>query len=258
MFWDREKNNRTMNSRRLFRVMLFSFALLPLGNHLVAQSLNDKLSASADFIPSDSAVTEQLIEIAQHYQIPMGIEWFDVADKQAHVSVMPQRSTVIELIKSVVKRTPGYTAEIRNEVVLIKHSSFSDQRLNFLNLRLTQFKADKVNVFGAEWLLRVAINRTLHPEAYASASNGGYGYGHNIDDNFDVENISYTGRDVRVREVLNAIIKQNGNALWIVEFTPSKLMDNEPFFAQRSHGTDVDTRFVWRIVPLSHLSNSVE
>ncbi|MEK6337583.1 MAG: hypothetical protein AABM67_21900 [Acidobacteriota bacterium] len=228
--------------------------LLLLHTCLVAQTLNEKLSARVDFVPSNAPVNEQLIEIAQRYRIPMGVEWFWEANDRSRISASPRQTTVIGLIRTVVQQTPGYTVETAKGIVLIKHVSFSESPLNFLNLRLSELKAENLNVFGAEWQLRVAINRTLHPELYAKGSNGGYGYGHDRDDNFDVENISFSGRRMTVREVLNIIVKQNGNALWTVEFDTANLMKEEPFFRQRSYGSNVDTRFAWRIIPLSHLS----
>jgi len=253
MFWSSQVFSvKTSIVRFLLAVFLLGFAFLSLGNHLVAQSLNDKLSATVDFIPSSTIPTEQLVEIAQHYKIPMGIEWFWVTSKERR-TVSLQQQTVIGLIRAVVQGSPGSTVDVTHGMVLIRHASFSDQQLNFLNVRLAEFKADKVNVFGAEWLLRTAMSRTIHPELYGNASNGGYGYGHDRDDHFDVENISLVRQKITVREVLNSIVKQNGNALWIVEFVPSKFMKDEPFFAQRSYGQDVNTRFVWRIIPLTHV-----
>lgn len=214
-----------------------------------AQSLEEKLSARPDFIPSNPNVTQRLIEIAQHYQIPMGIEWFWETNEQPPIPA--QQSTVLALIKATVSQPPGYIVDVQSGMVRIRHESFSGDRLNFLNLSLADFKADKVNVLGAQWLLRSAMNRTLHPALYARGSNGGYGIGRDRKDKFDVENISFPRSKISVREVLNGIVNQNGNALWIVEFTPSKPMNSEPFFAQRVSGEDVDTRFVWRIIPLT-------
>jgi hypothetical protein len=252
-FSRRQRFGAVGNANPFLRLVLLSVISLILPHScLMAQTLSQKLSAKVDFIPSNPAVTEQLIEIAQHYKIPMGIEWFWVANDQPPMPMSRGQTTVIELIRAVVQQVPGYTVETSRGIVLIKHVSFSESASNFLNIRLADFKAENVNVFGAEWQLRGAITRTLHPELYAQGSNGGYGYGHDRDDSFDVENISFSGRRVTVRDVLNAIVKQNGNALWTVEFVTAKLMKDEPFFVQRSYGSDVDTRFAWRIIPLTH------
>lgn len=40
-----------------------------------AQKLEAKLAQRADFIPAAGTVRDQLVQVAQHYKIPMGIEW---------------------------------------------------------------------------------------------------------------------------------------------------------------------------------------
>ena len=237
--------------RHYLRLFLLGVTFLLSPNVESGQSLDKALSRKVDFIPNRADVQDQLIEVAQYYKIPMGIEWFWLTNEQRENLSIPPQPTVAALIRAIVERAPGYRMEISNGMVLISHSSFSKSHLNFLNLRLSEVKFDKVNVFGAQWSLRFNIHRTLHPDVYAYGSNGGYGYGHNRDDKLDVANISFVGQDVKVREALNAIVKANGNSLWVVEFVPSKMMKREPFYAQRAFGADVDEDFAWRIIPFT-------
>jgi len=214
-----------------------------------SQSLSSKLSQKADFVPTTSSPKDELIEVAQHYELPMGIEWIYAPDQARPALLIKAQPTVRGMIDMILRQTPGYIFEIKNGVINISNYSVAENPRNFLNLRIGEYNASKVNVFGAESLLRMAIARTVHPERYLGGTNGGYGYGVPRDDGLDVKNISFSGTNLTVRDVLNALVRENGNSLWVVELDMSKTMKDEPFFAQRSYGSDVQTHFTWQIIP---------
>lgn len=230
-----------------------TFVVIFASGAILAQSLSAKLSQKADFIPAASSPKEQLIELAQYYKLPMGIEWIYSPDQGVPFISLKAPTTVKAMIIKIVQQEPGYVLEIKDGVINIGSKSLSANPYDFLNLRVPEYRVDKVNVFGAEAQLRLTIDRTLHPERYLGGSNGGYGYGPDRHDGFDIKNISFSRKQISVREVLDEIIRQNGNALWVVELNPSKTMNEEPFFAQRSHGTDVQTHFAWQLIPFASL-----
>ncbi len=213
---------------------------------VLGQDLQSRLAQNADFVPTANSQKGLLVEIAKHYKLPMGIEWaYDLKEKPI-ISLTPQ-PTVEALLELVLAQAPSYFMEIKDGVINIRHTSYSEDSRNFLTLRLPEYKAKKVNVFAAEWQLRLEIHRTIHPEQYSNGFNGGYGQP-DRGDGFNISNISYSGKNVKVRDVLNAIVKQNGNALWLVELNPSKVMRDERFFVQHVYGTDVDADFAWEII----------
>ena len=215
-----------------------------------SQNLSSKLSQKADFIPTTNSPKDALIEVAQHYKLPMGIEWIYAPNQARPTLLIEAQPTVRGMIDMILRQTPGYVFEIKNGVISISNYSIAENPRNFLNLRIGEYNASKVNVFGAESLLRIAIARRLHPERYLGGTNGGYGYGVPRQDGLDVNSISFSGTNLTVRDVLNAIVRENGNSLWIVELRASKMMKDEPFFAQRAYGSDVQTQFTWQIIPL--------
>ncbi len=243
-----------MNTRhhgRWISALQLLLLLLVITESASAQVLESRLSQKADYVPGATSAKERLIEVAQHYRIPMGIEWINLPNGDGSSPLTPQ-PTVREMILSIVGRIPGYKMEIRGSVVNVSNVAFVDDPRNFLSMRLAEYRANRESVFGAEFLLRFDIHSTLHPDRYSRGWNGGYGHGVPRDDDFNVQNISFSQRNVTVREVLNAIVRENGNALWVVELVPSKMMKSEPFFAQHSYGGDVQTDFTWRILPLTH------
>src|SRR2546425_4772814 len=49
--------------------------LLFIGVEVSASTLRDQLEQQTDYVPSSERVSEQLIEVARYFHIPMAIEW---------------------------------------------------------------------------------------------------------------------------------------------------------------------------------------
>jgi hypothetical protein len=117
-----------------------------------------------------------------------------------------------------------------------------------LNLRIQEFSVSNANLIAASYKLRLAISLSL-----SSGLNygGGYGYGTSRDDGFDKNSISFSGRNLTVREILTKIAVANGNALWIVRLIPSQMMTNYPFFVQGPLSDEYRnaTSFRWQFIP---------
>jgi hypothetical protein len=124
----------------------------------------------------------------------------------------------------------------------------SDGR-NFLNLRIQEFSLSNANLIDASHKLRLAISLSQSP---GLNYGGGYGYGTPRDDGFDKNNISFSGQNLTVREILTKIAVANGNALWIVRLIPSQMMTNYSFFVQGPLSDEYRnaTSFIWQFIPL--------
>jgi len=225
------------------RILLLTIVVLLSAGKANPQSLELKLSQEPDYIPLATSSRDQLIELARHYKIAMGIEWVQRLDEKP--KALTAKPTVLAMMQSILEGVTNYTIEIRDGVVWVGNPTFSADSQNFLNLTLPEYNISKTNVFGAEAALRHKIRRILHPELYAGGSNDGYGYGVPRDDTFDLNNISISEKNITVRTILNRIAAANGNALWIVDIIPSKRMKNEPFFGQ-----PCQSDFCWQIIPL--------
>lgn len=229
---------------RKLSIILF-LTIVPHG--IAAQDVEMKLAQRADFTPAAAGAREQLVQVAQHYKIPMGIEWVLQPGKEPTNSIAGKSPTVMALLNSILQSTPNYSITVRNGVVNVGQLRYVADSRNFLNLRIGEFNLDKANVFDADAKLRFTIHRSLHPERFAGGTNGGYGYGVPDEDGLDVQNISFSGKDLTVRDVLERIVSTNGNTLWLVNIAPSRMMKNEPFFAQFDAKQDRD--FFWKIIP---------
>jgi len=216
------------NWKRLWIILVIT--LVPPG--VAAQDLEAKLRQRADFTPVAGSVREQLVQVAKHYNIPMGIEWV-LQSQEKQVKLVPgEASTVMALLQLILQAAPEYSMTTRNGVVNVSYSRYAVDSRNFLNLRIGEFKLINANVFDAAAELRLKIRKTLHPERYVGGTVGGYGYGIPDENGLDIQNISFSGKDLSVRDTLDRIVSSNGNTLWLVNIAPSRMMKDEPFFAQ--------------------------
>jgi hypothetical protein len=213
---------------------------------ICGQSLNSKLLQKASFVPKSKFALDQLIEVAQHYQIPMGIEWIGRPVPTVSASPKYRPTTVRSLVATILRPYPDYRLKVVDGLVHITNQAFVDSPRNFLNIRISEFKVDKASMVGADASLRLGIKMALHPDRYANGYNGGYG-GSFPADVLNIPNITFSGRNLTVRQILNKSVAANGNALWVVRLNPSRMMNAEPaFFAQEYETED----FHWQFVPL--------
>ena len=227
--------------------------VLLLATSLNAQDLETRLSQPADYQPKATTTLQQLIEVAQHYRIPMGIEWIQETKTDAVSLPEPVKPrTVNDLINVILQQSHGYIAQQSDGVLQIAKTDFVDRPENLLNLRFSEFHLQDANVLDAEARLRMYIFMKLNP---GRGYGGGYGYGVPRDDGFDKSNLTFAGNDLKVREILNKIVAGNGNALWVVLFSPSEKISGTSFRAQISlNDGQTLSDFHWQFLPLTTTS----
>ncbi len=124
------------------------------------------------------------------------------------------------------------------------------KRNDFLNLRLAGFEVKNESLFGANFQLRICIDETLYPEQFENGFAGGYGGPPG--DLFWRENITVSGDNLTIREILNEIAIESHSALWIVELNPDELEGDKPKWVGvpiNEHGTSPLTGR-WHFVPI--------
>lgn len=222
--------------------------VLLLATTLNAQDLSARLAQPATYQPQATATLDRLIEVAQHYRIPMGIEWIQETKAETEPLAEPvKQRTVNDLIIAILQQSPGYLAQQRDGVLQIVPTDFLDKDENFLNLRFSEFKLQDASVFDAEASLRMYILLKLHP-----GRGFGGGYGTPDENGFDKPTITFAGNDLSVREILNKIVTGNGNALWVVQFSSAQKMPGRSFRAQVSlNDGQAMPNFHWRVLPLA-------
>jgi len=245
-----------MNSPRIdlaLRVIIIAVVLIILPSLVCGQTLRPKLAQRvAAFDSTNPLPYGQLVELAQAFHIPMGIEWLNVPDENASAPIHVRNTTILAILSQILRQYPGYTFELNDGIVNIFMPALISDERNFLNIRIPQFVVDKANLFRASFELENAIRDVLHPR---SGYGGGVGHGSTNKSGFDVSNITFDVRNSTARGILNKIAKVQGNALWIVRLIPQQMMNNGRFYAQTSSMTSdrVAPEFHWDFISLGAL-----
>jgi hypothetical protein len=251
-----------MNVFKLFIVVLILCPLAPLTSGQTrmydrlpacrvasGQTLTEKLALKVDAFNSESkSIPMQLIEVAQRFSIPMGIEWADDSQDRPASPIQVQDTTVRHLLDQILSGQSGYQFQLDDDVVHVFAVRLVDDPRNFLNIRLRQFSLEKANMAAARFYLWGAIISNLHPRGgYA----GGWG-GQSIYKDFDAAKITFSYRDLTVRQALNRIVEAEGNALWVVRIRPRQMMATEPYYVQipGPEGGEPAESFAWQFLAL--------
>jgi hypothetical protein len=239
----------------IFQRCLLGLALLIIytlsSSNSSAQTLQERLEQQTAFIPQNSSPAEQLIAVAQRFKIPMAIEWLEQKSDQSKPSLNFKNGSVLDLIKAIIKQSPEHQLLNEGRILYIYPPSVAAHQFNFLNLRLDNYEVNEESLLGAEFELRISINAKLYPELYKNGYNGGYGS--DPDDVFWKKSITFSGNGMTIREILNRIAEENGNALWIVKINSDEFAGDKPKWVGvpiDEHGSSpLDSR--WRFIPLS-------
>jgi len=86
----------------------------------------------------------------------------------------------------------------------------------------------------------------LHPEKYTGGYNGGYGFP--PDHVFAIDNVTFSAKNIRVRNVLDGIVRSNGNALWLVKLKAASL--NRRVSLSRMYPDREALVRIWDFIPL--------
>lgn len=132
----------------------------------------------------------------------------------------------MEIIAAIVNHTPDHQLVVEDQMLYVFSPVVASHPFNFLNLCIESFNVQDESLFGAQAALRTSINMMIYPDLYRYGHNGGYGGGH--PHSFWERNITFSGRNLTIREILTRIARANGKALWIVRLQPDELKGPRP------------------------------
>lgn len=207
-----------------------------------AEDLKQKLARRVRFTPKSASPLEQLIEVAKAFRIPMGIEWREPQTCQSVSPPADRDRTIKEVLVAILAACPPQRLTVGKGLVHV-YPLDAPAAPNILEFRIRRFEIKRENLFVAQYLLRHAIDKRLHPERYSGSYNGGTGFP--PDHIFSVPNVSFSGENVRVRHILNAIARANGKALWLAR---TRANPGRPLAEIYSDRRALAT--IWRFIPL--------
>src|SRR5437660_1127256 len=110
--FDQRHSQTSMRNHPVIRgsmqLYLIALVLVLTGTNATAATLREKLAERTDYVPAGDTVRDQLINVAQHFHITMGIEWLQSENETPPSRLSSDKRTLRELIKALVDQSPRH------------------------------------------------------------------------------------------------------------------------------------------------------
>ena len=145
----------------------------------------------------------------------MGMEYVNVQAAAQPINIHANGKTLREILQIAVAQVPGFRISVENGLVSVYSPQQRQDATDLLNETIPQFSVVGVDTEDAGTELMCALTRTVDPRAgcFSSIAKGQLG----------PSRITLTAKNMPVREILDRIVAQNGDAVWTVTVPPSKL-----------------------------------
>jgi hypothetical protein len=195
-----------------------------------ARSFGEKLKAKVPkFDACDCSMAKLAVQMAYRYKLPMAIEHLDrnALRKPLHFKLKDQ--SVRQVIASIVGSVPEYRVDFSQGLVDIYSPAARSDASNPFNTLIRRYDVEGMDTHFADVELLCAMGRQANPHSGCGGSVAP-GQWSDLKITLHLEN-------KRVYEVLNAIVAQNGRAIWA------------PIPAPKMSSPLITTNF-WYIYPL--------
>jgi hypothetical protein len=159
------------------------------------------------FSTSGRTFVDSVIELAYKYQVPMAIEYADREAATRPLNLEFHSKSFRGIVEAIVKEDPQYRVSFSNGIVDIFSPMAREDSSNLLNKIMKDFSVTEMETRLADSQLFCAVVQ--------ATGSGGCG-GSLAVGQWDPLRISLHLHNVRVYEILNAIVAQNGKAIWTV------------------------------------------
>lgn len=179
-------------------------------------NLDQKLAISVHgYALSADSFVEGLLQVADRFQIPMGVEWIGCPSTRSRIAVGRTDATVREILQKVVETQPGYEMSISNGIVHVFATTVPPHE-NFLLLRIKSFNVRNEIVESAQQKLRDLVRASV-----VLPKSGGGGIAGSLISNVREPKIDLSIADATVEDVLDALATSSSRKIWVVTFAES-------------------------------------
>src|SRR5579872_2815893 len=195
-----------------------------------APALEYKLDKRVQYFDAAGrTLVENVVDLAYEYQLPLGIEYLDREALRRPIDLRLQNESVRGILTAIVQQVPEYSVTFSDGLVDIFDPQEREDRSNLLNTIIKNVNITGREAGEANQELACALAHEIDPSTVcvASIAKGQLGQ----------QKITLHLQNVKVYEVINAIVAQNQKAIWTV-------------IADRSSLTDPRSSDLWHIYPL--------
>lgn len=162
-------------------------------------------------------VIDGLLTLAYEYKLPLAIEYVDADLVRRPFEVSRRNVTVRQAVVALVMSLPQYRVDFSGGLVQVYSPNARRDPSSLLNMSISHFQVDHVDALSASFRLWGEVFARLHPgQGYAGHISGGALAPSGPKVTLDL-------RNAKVYEILNAIVVQDGGAMWLVQHPPEGL-----------------------------------
>jgi hypothetical protein len=165
------------------------------------------------FNTSGKTVVASAVELAYRYQLPMAVEYADRDATTRLLNLEFHNQSVQRILEAIVRQAPQYRVSFSQGIVDIFSPKARGDASNLLNTAIKDFSVTEMETREADFQLFCAF---VH-EVNLSWCGGSLAVGQ-----WEPVRITVHLQHAKVYEILNAIVAQNGKAIWTVTASPEK------------------------------------
>lgn len=195
-----------------------------------ASLLESKLDRRVEhFDAAGRTLVANVLDLAYEYELPTGIEYVDQNAMTRPIDLELDNESLRGIIVAIVQRAPEYRVSFSDGLVDIYAPKAREDPSNLLNKIIKNFAVTDMDTHRADMELFCALSRELVPPAgcFSSIAVGQWG----------PLKITVHLQNAKVYEIANAMVAQNGKAVWTV-------------IAPRGNLSKIPVGGLWHIYPL--------
>jgi hypothetical protein len=167
------------------------------------------------FHSTGKPMTTNVVELAFAYELPTAIEYADREAATRPLNLDFQNKSVRWILQAIIEQVPGYSVTFSGGIVDVFTARGREDPSNLLNAVIKNFDVSELETRLADAELFCALSHEVTP-------SGGCG-GSMVPGEWGPLRITLHLQNAKVYEVLNAIVAENGKAIWTVMVRPAQL-----------------------------------
>jgi hypothetical protein len=167
------------------------------------------------FDTSGRTLVASVVDLAYKYQLPMALEYVDRDATTRALNLQFYNESLRQIFQEIIQRAPKYRVSFSRGLVDVFAPEAREDPLNLLNKVIKEFSVTQLDTHQADLELFCALGRE-------AGSSGGCG-GSIAIGQWQPLKITLQLKNAKANEILNAIVAQNGKAIWTLMVRPENL-----------------------------------
>jgi hypothetical protein len=188
------------------------------------------------FDTSGRTLIASVVDLAYEYQLPMAVEYVNRDVITRPLNLQFRNQSVRQILESIIRQAPKFRVSFSQGLVDIFTPEGRDDPLNQFNKVIRDFEVTKLDTRQAGFELFCSLNRQTDSSRVCGGSLA-IGQWSSLKITLHLQN-------AKVYEILNAIVAQNGKAIWTLLVRPDEL-------------SKLQSGDIWYVYPLQQPFKSV-